>query len=344
MVRVRRAAIPSRGKTAVLVANGHTCCICRNPGFHVQIHHVDGNRRNNAHGNLAVVCLNHHSRLTGDEGLGQRFSQAEVLEYKRQWEAELASSRKAREKATRDVIEWSQRFPPVQNGSANGNGYREYAYIHPELSAAVSMALGLPSAGDRFEHESLEALIRELEATRQLLRRRPDNFTEYEEKPFALERLKATKVFFPPGLLKKTVPSLREMVVWVSEPEPQVLGGTEDRSWKWDGTFLYLIGSFWQDGGPGTFYSGCSALQIIANVVRGEPFLKTDFSEPFGRRSFLHPVEKLSQLGGIAMDLREYEVLYRSRYMSDEQRFADGERAYRVHDLIAYPLFVANIF
>lgn len=70
----------------VLVANLRRCCICREED-HVQIHHIDGNRNNNVRDNLAVLCLKHHSRVTGDEGLGRRYQPSEVRVWKRKWEA-----------------------------------------------------------------------------------------------------------------------------------------------------------------------------------------------------------------------------------------------------------------
>jgi hypothetical protein len=225
---------------------------------------------------------------------------------------------------------------------ANGARGREYVYIHHDLTRTVSVAMGLPARRKRFRHEHLEALVRELDRAGLLTRARPNSIPEYKAKPFVIERLRATKVYFPPGLLTKALPSLRELVVWVSEPSPEALRGAGDRTWRYDGTFLYVIGSFWQDQGPSSFLSGCSALQIIANVIQGEPFLERNVQEPFGRRSFLHPVEKLKRLGGLVMDVREYEILYRSRYMSDEQCFTDDNRVYRVHDLLAYPIFIAT--
>jgi hypothetical protein len=85
-----RSKIPRATEVRVLVANYHTCCICRRQHLHVQLHHIDGDNRNSADSNLAVVCLNDHSRVTGDEGLGRHFSEDEVREYKRQWEEHCA--------------------------------------------------------------------------------------------------------------------------------------------------------------------------------------------------------------------------------------------------------------
>jgi hypothetical protein len=145
-----------------------------------------------------------------------------------------------------------------------------------------------------------------------LERKRPETIDEYKRTPFVLETFKATKVVFLPGFLKNAVPSLKELVVWVSEPNALTLNQKRDQ-WCYDGTFLYLVGSFRDDVQCGTFFSGCSALQAIANVVQGQPLVQTNWDEPFGRKSFLHPVEKLKQLGGFAMDAYDIEALYRNR-------------------------------
>jgi hypothetical protein len=70
-----------------LFLSDHTCCICRTRFKDVQIHHIDGDPSNNDLGNLTVVCLDCHSRLTGRRGLGRAYTCGEVRRYKRNWEA-----------------------------------------------------------------------------------------------------------------------------------------------------------------------------------------------------------------------------------------------------------------
>ncbi len=82
----RRPAIPEPVALLVMVANRHACCFCRVDGKHVIFHHTDHNRANNDPANLAVLCHDCHSRVEGDEGLGRRFTTAELREYKKQWE------------------------------------------------------------------------------------------------------------------------------------------------------------------------------------------------------------------------------------------------------------------
>ena len=86
-----RDPVPQATATKLMVANKHTCCFCNKQG-HIQIHHIDGNNSNNSIKNLAVLCLNCHSRVSSDEGLGRKFTVEEVKEYKAQWEKRCAGS------------------------------------------------------------------------------------------------------------------------------------------------------------------------------------------------------------------------------------------------------------
>lgn len=81
-----RRSVPHELAAALLLANWHTCCICRDRRKHVILHHLDGDPEMSSWENLAVVCHDCHSRVSGDEGLGRRFSPEEVGQYKALWE------------------------------------------------------------------------------------------------------------------------------------------------------------------------------------------------------------------------------------------------------------------
>jgi len=87
--------VPDAVASKVLLLNQHMCCICNTPNKHVHIHHIDGDRGNNAPANLAVLCLDCHSLVTSDSGLGRQFSVPEVVRYKNDWEGRLAEAREA---------------------------------------------------------------------------------------------------------------------------------------------------------------------------------------------------------------------------------------------------------
>jgi len=60
----------------------------------VIIHHIDRNNSNNDLDNLAVLCMDCHSRVTGTRGLGKSFKPGEVKRYKRAWDKQVRDSRK----------------------------------------------------------------------------------------------------------------------------------------------------------------------------------------------------------------------------------------------------------
>ena len=91
---LKRVPIPVSIEERVLFDSDHTCCICRTKGKDVQIHHVDGKRDNNVAENLAVLCLDCHSRVSGSRGLGKQYKAGEVRRYKRAWEKFVEGTRR----------------------------------------------------------------------------------------------------------------------------------------------------------------------------------------------------------------------------------------------------------
>ncbi len=83
MIRIKT---PKTKESEVLFLNRHMCCVCHEKNKDVQIHHIDGNSSNNDVNNLAVLCLDCHSKVTGTRGLGKSYSQLELKRYKHEWE------------------------------------------------------------------------------------------------------------------------------------------------------------------------------------------------------------------------------------------------------------------
>jgi hypothetical protein len=90
---VRRPTIPLRLEAELMFANDHTCCLCRTERKHVVFHHIDSDRTNNTPENLAVMCLDCHSKVTGASGLGRKFTSLEVKLNKRSWEYTVRKKR-----------------------------------------------------------------------------------------------------------------------------------------------------------------------------------------------------------------------------------------------------------
>jgi hypothetical protein len=93
MAKQTRRKIPKAREEEMLFNANHTCCICKERNKDVVIHHIDGNSSNNDLENLAVVCLDCHSRITGSSGLGKSFKPGEVRRYKRVWDKQVRDSR-----------------------------------------------------------------------------------------------------------------------------------------------------------------------------------------------------------------------------------------------------------
>lgn len=100
-----RKKIPRSLEKKVLIKNRHCCCVCQREGFgqDVNIHHIDGNNRNNVISNLAVLCLDHASKADaglskGKQGSGKKLKPDEVREYKRIWERKIELESKIQKK------------------------------------------------------------------------------------------------------------------------------------------------------------------------------------------------------------------------------------------------------
>lgn len=321
----------------LLVSNLHTCCVCRVPNLPIEIHHIDGNPGNNDPENLAVVCRNCHSRVTGDEGLGRRYSPAEVTEFKKRWES-------ACNEITRSNAELAQLQNHLDAANAGLPFKRQdlaALYVNRDLAQAEGKTVGVEITGPLGPF-MVDRLTNALERAGKLSRVRPKTVEEAESGQLIYETVVATKVLFPHPVLQSTVPSIRELAVWVADPSNEAMAQRTDDEYDFSASFLYLLTPLYSNNEFSSFYSGCSALQVISNLIAGQPFLTRDWSEPLGRNNYLHPIEKLKTIGGIAIDHRWIDVLYKPRYMTDEQCFVDADRTHRVHDLLAYPLYLGN--
>ena len=55
-----RPHLPAEVRRQVMTEAGHSCIVQHCNEHIVEIHHIDGNRENNVHSNLAVLCDKHH--------------------------------------------------------------------------------------------------------------------------------------------------------------------------------------------------------------------------------------------------------------------------------------------
>lgn len=93
MAKGRRAPIPRDVAAAVLFSANRTCCVCRQPGKKVQIHHIDGDPGNNEPRNLAVVCTECHDDTQLSGGFGRKLDADQVVLYRDDWDRTMARAR-----------------------------------------------------------------------------------------------------------------------------------------------------------------------------------------------------------------------------------------------------------
>lgn len=84
-MKKKRIPIPKDLAADVLFAADRTCCVCRENGKAVQIHHIDGDPSNNTQENLVVLCLEHHNQTQITGGFGRKLDAPLVTRYRDEW-------------------------------------------------------------------------------------------------------------------------------------------------------------------------------------------------------------------------------------------------------------------
>jgi hypothetical protein len=113
-----RIEIPERISAPLLFLNRHRCCICREPRKPVQIHHVDENPSNNDMRNLAVLCVECHSIVSGNQGFGKNYSKKEILLFKKNWEEQCEGWRQNIGNADDDMEDDEENLEPDDSEEA----------------------------------------------------------------------------------------------------------------------------------------------------------------------------------------------------------------------------------
>src|ERR1700742_441419 len=117
MKKIRRE-IPDKISSTLLFLNRHRCCICREPRKPVQIHHVDENPSNNDMRNLAVLCVECHSIVSGNQGFGKNYSKKEILLFKKNWEEQCEGWRQNVGDADDDMEDDEENLEPDDSEEA----------------------------------------------------------------------------------------------------------------------------------------------------------------------------------------------------------------------------------
>jgi hypothetical protein len=243
----------------------------------------------------------------------------------------------------------------------------------PTHSAHLTASLKLPfgtglewspptTEGPRKVDAELDTLMSLLRDHEQLSAVRPASLSLRPDRSDPIlvhEVVTATRVLLP---LPEWVPGgPKALTIWVADPDISqefLSPANHNLAPIFDTAFLFLLQEHWPDGPAQPMISGCSALQLVANIAAQKPENEPDTPEwphvDLGRMNPQHPVAKLAEIGGLVLGSRRIETLYRVRYISNEQSYCylperqDGASPLdwtwlRVHDVAAYPLFVAAL-
>lgn len=195
-------------------------------------------------------------------------------------------------------------------------------------------------------------IVEALRNSGQLRIDRPDTADEFWQGDhdgwYVYERLVATPVVLRlAGKLPEGMTSPDAVTVWVSDPPKPAVPRHE---WDFSTSFLFLVEELGEFKWPmGWFMSGISSLRIVAEVLTEPRDLSPETisdllreEDRFGRWQADHPIERLREIGGVVGSPRRIDSVYKIAYMTDEQSYPlDGE-IYRVSDILAYPLYIAD--
>lgn len=90
-----RIPISSELVADVMFASDSTCCVCRERGKAVQVHHVNEDPSHNTFENLAVLCLECHNQTQVNGGFGRKLNAALVIKYRNEWLERVVQRRDA---------------------------------------------------------------------------------------------------------------------------------------------------------------------------------------------------------------------------------------------------------
>lgn len=104
-----RVPIPSDVAADVLFVADRTCCVCRDRGKRVQIHHIDEDHANGANDNLAVLCFDCHDQTQVRGGFGRRLDAHQVKQYRDDWTTRVRQRRDDADRLATDVMAGNHR-------------------------------------------------------------------------------------------------------------------------------------------------------------------------------------------------------------------------------------------
>lgn len=118
-----RVAIPADTAARSLFLHDRTCCVCRQRGKPVQIHHINDDPGDNDDRNLAVLCFDCHRETQIRGGFDRKLDADQVTLYRDDW-LRIVSRNRAQEEAWRELSE-SKVSPQLELATSVAEIYRD---------------------------------------------------------------------------------------------------------------------------------------------------------------------------------------------------------------------------
>ena len=105
----KRTSISPEIAAKALFQHDRTCCVCRQRGKPVQLHHMDENPANHSFENLAVLCFDCHRETQIRGGFDRKLDRDQVALYRADWLRVVARGRAEAEARSEGVVPDSRR-------------------------------------------------------------------------------------------------------------------------------------------------------------------------------------------------------------------------------------------
>ena len=98
----KRVTIPIETAAKALFLSDRTCCVCRELGKSVQLHHINENTKKNDINNLAVLCFDCHRETQISGGFARKLNSEQIILYRGDWLQIVSQKRTINEKFAND--------------------------------------------------------------------------------------------------------------------------------------------------------------------------------------------------------------------------------------------------
>ncbi len=143
-----RPKIPRKLENSIYYLSAKTCCVCRQRGLPIQLHHIDENPSNNSEENLIVLCASCHDEAHTKHALSKNLTPDKLKHCKGAWKEEVKelSAKAMLPQANLSQAMWTyvnhQRLPHIMKSV--GADFDQYLY-ELLLEDKVIDKLGIPS-------------------------------------------------------------------------------------------------------------------------------------------------------------------------------------------------------